>query len=190
MIDPMPDGYAEPAPRLEHRRIAAGDARVAIFNRVYDAPIEDVWDACTDPERLARWYVPVSGELRVGGSFKQEMMGSGTIERCEAPHDLLLSLAGGRDEIQLTLQSLPGGGTELELAHATTFAEHEIGGRSYDAIFCMGGGYYPRLLALHAHLAGELPPDYDTISFHQREDMRPVIERGSAAMAALLAPAP
>ena len=36
---------------VRSRRIAAGEARTALMRRRYDAPIEDVWDACTDPER-------------------------------------------------------------------------------------------------------------------------------------------
>lgn len=177
---------AEPAPRLLRREIAAGEARVAAFERVYDAPLDDVWEACTDPDRLRRWYVPVSGDLRPGGTFRQEMMGSGTIERCEPPHRLTLSLGSGADEIDLRLSALGDGSTRLELEHATTCEEHEIGGAMYDAVFCMGGGYYPRLVALGKHLRGELPDDYDTLRFHDRPDVRPVIERGSAAMQALL----
>jgi hypothetical protein len=50
----------------------------------------------------------------------------------------------------------------------------------------MGGGYYPRLLALDLHLRGTLPDDYDSAAFHLNPDMRPAIDRGSAAMAALL----
>ena len=182
------DTYVEPQPELRRRTIAAGEARVAVFRRTYDAPVEDVWDACTDPDRLRRWYVPVSGDLRVGGRFEQAMMGSGVIQRCEPPHLLTVSLGDrGADEIELRLTPAgDGSSTELELQHATTLDQHEIGGQMYDAIFCMGGGYYPRLRALGLHLAGELPDDYDTLTFHQREDTRPAIERGSAAMAALL----
>ena len=36
---------------------------------VYDTDIDDLWEACTDPERLARWIAKVSGDLRVGGSI-------------------------------------------------------------------------------------------------------------------------
>jgi uncharacterized protein YndB with AHSA1/START domain len=178
--------FAEPTPELRRRRIAAGEARVAVFHRTYDATIEDVWDACTNPDRLRRWYVPVTGDLRVGGTFQQAMMGAGEIVRCEPPHLLLLVLAGGADEIELRLSAAEQDRTELELQHATTFDQHEIGGQMFDAIFCMGGGYYPRFVALAEHLRGELPDDYDPLTFHERPDMRPVIERGSAAMAALL----
>jgi uncharacterized protein YndB with AHSA1/START domain len=179
--------FPEPQPELRRRRLPAGEARVAVFTRTYDAPIDDVWDACTDPDRLRRWYVPVTGDLRVGGTFQQAMMGSGTIVRCEPPHRLTLSLgARGADEIDLRLSPGSDGGTVLELQHATTVDQHQIGGQMYDAIFCMGGGYYPRFLALDRHLRGELPGDYDPLTFHQRPEILPVIERGSAAMAALL----
>jgi len=180
------NAFAEPQPELRRRRIPAGEARVAVFTRAYDAPIEDVWDACTNPDRLRRWYVPVTGDLRIGGRFEQAMMGSGEIQRCEPPHRLTLSLGGGADEIELQLSAGDHGATVLELQHATTIDQHEIGGQMFDAIFCMGGGYYPRFVALDKHLRGELPDDYDTLTFHQNPEVRPVIERGSAAMAALL----
>ncbi len=180
--------YHEPDPELRHRTIAAGEARVAVFTRTYETTIEDLWDACTDPERLGRWYTTITGDLHVGGTFQQANMGTGTIVDCEAPHLLRLSLGrGGADEIELRLS--PGaeeGTTTLELQHATTLDAHEIGGTMYDAIFCMGGGYYPRFLALDQHLRGTLPDDYDSTAFHLNPEMRPAIDRGSAAMAALL----
>jgi hypothetical protein len=43
-----------------------------VLRRTYDAPIEDVWDACSDPDRLKRWFSPVSGDLRLGGRFQIE----------------------------------------------------------------------------------------------------------------------
>jgi hypothetical protein len=114
-------------------------------------------------------------------------MGSGTILTCDAPELLRVSLGGGADEIEVRLSPGPDEGTAtLELQHATTLDEHEIGGEMYDAIFCMGGGYYPRLEALDQHLRGTLPDDYDSAAFHLNAEMRATIARGSAAMAALL----
>ncbi|MDQ2761191.1 MAG: SRPBCC domain-containing protein [Actinomycetota bacterium] len=179
--------YYEPDPELRRKRIPAGEARVAVFTRTYETTVEDLWDACTNPERLRRWYVPVTGDLRVGGSFQQANMGSGTIVVCDAPHLLKLSLGGGADEIELRLSPGPrGAATTLEVQHATTIESHDIDGQTYDAIFCMGGGYYPRLLALDLHLRGTLADDYDSAAFHLNPEMRSTIERGSTAMAALL----
>jgi uncharacterized protein YndB with AHSA1/START domain len=180
--------YQEPEPELRRRTIASGEARVAVFTRSYPTTVEDLWDACTNPDRLRRWYAPVTGDLRLGGTFEQVNMGSGTIVECDAPHLLKLSLgANGADEIEVRLAAGPEDGTAtLELQHATTLDTHNIGGEMYDAIFCMGGGYYPRLQALDMHLRGTLPGDYDSAAFHLNDDMRPTIDRGSAALAALL----
>jgi uncharacterized protein YndB with AHSA1/START domain len=178
----------EPAPELQRRTIPAGEARVAVFTRTYATSVEDLWDACTNPERLSRWYAPVTGDMRVGGTFQQVNMGSGTIVECDAPQRLRVSLgSSGQDEIEVRIAPGAEDGTAtLELQHATTLDTHEIGGQMYDAIFCMGGGYYPRLLALDLHLRGDLPDDYDSAAFHLNPDMRPAIDRGSAAMQALL----
>ena len=65
------------------RRIAAGDARTAILRRTYEAPIEDVWDACTEPERLSRWFLAVTGDLRAGGRFSLAGNAGGEIVELE-----------------------------------------------------------------------------------------------------------
>src|SRR3978361_1211050 len=95
--------HVDPEVELRQTLLPAGEARVAVFTRTYDAGIAEVWDACTNPERLSRWYVPVTGDLEVGGRFEQAMMGSGEIVRCEPPRELDLSLGGGADRIELRL---------------------------------------------------------------------------------------
>ncbi|HEY7988549.1 MAG TPA: SRPBCC family protein [Lapillicoccus sp.] len=46
-----------------------GDDAEATFERVYDTDTADLWTALTDPDRLARWFAPVDGDLRAGGRF-------------------------------------------------------------------------------------------------------------------------
>jgi uncharacterized protein YndB with AHSA1/START domain len=62
-----------------------------MIRRRYEAPIEDVWDACTDPRRLNRWFLQVTGELRAGGTFQLAGNARGEIVRCEPPRLLTLS---------------------------------------------------------------------------------------------------
>ena len=176
---------------VRRRTIDAGEARCAVFRRVYDAPIEDVWDACTDPERLARWYAPVEGDLRPGGTFTQGDFGPGRVLRCEAPHRLTVALGGSAeaaapDEVELRLTPRDDGTTQLEFEHATTLDSHTIGGQVFDAVYCMGGGYGPRLETLDQHLSGTLPADLDVRALHLREDLQPAIEQSMAALAALV----
>lgn len=73
---------------------------------VYDTDIADLWQACTAPERLARWIAEVSGDLRTGGIlhavFTSTWSGALTIEACDASHHLLLTtLPGEEDESQI-----------------------------------------------------------------------------------------
>lgn len=69
---------------------------------VYDTGIQDLWEACTTPERLARWIAHVSGDLRMGGTvdvvFTSTWTGAGRIEACEAPEHLLLTMQPGTEE--------------------------------------------------------------------------------------------
>ena len=174
---------------LRQRRLPAGDARCAVFTRTYDAGIEDVWDACTDPERLRRWYAPVAGDLHLGGTFTQGDFGQGTVVRCVAPSMLTVHLGGGdpvTDQIELRLRSNGDGTTVLEFEHATTLDSHEIGGEIYDAVYCMGGGYGPRLITLQQHLDGTLADDVDVSGLHLRDDMGPAIQTSMRELATLL----
>ena len=63
---------------------------------VYDTDIDDLWEACTTAERLARWIARVTGDLREGGAihatFTSTWTGPGRVEVCEAPSHLLLTM--------------------------------------------------------------------------------------------------
>ena len=69
---------------------------------VYDTGIDDLWQACTTPERLARWLARVDGDLRVGGTvqvvFTSSWTGPARVEVCDAPHHLLLTTGPGTDD--------------------------------------------------------------------------------------------
>lgn len=69
---------------------------------VYDTGIDDLWQACTSPERLARWVARVGGDVRAGGTvelvFTSTWTGSARIEVCDAPRHLLLTTEPGTDE--------------------------------------------------------------------------------------------
>lgn len=69
-------------------RIPAGEGRSIRLRRTYDAPIADVWDALTDPQRISRWFLPVSGDFRLGGRYQFEGNAGGEILACERPNRL------------------------------------------------------------------------------------------------------
>ena len=75
-------------------RSADGKGVVRMEDR-FDADIENLWSALTDPGRLARWMGEVEGDFRVGGEFRARFFasgweGTGRVEACEPPRRLLL----------------------------------------------------------------------------------------------------
>jgi uncharacterized protein YndB with AHSA1/START domain len=100
------------------RVLEAGEARTVTIGQVYDASPEDVWDACTNPERLPRWFLPVTGDLRLGGSYQLEGNAGGTIERCDPPESFFATWEYGGEvswiEVDVTAEA---DGTRLQIEH-------------------------------------------------------------------------
>jgi uncharacterized protein YndB with AHSA1/START domain len=100
------------------RTLEAGEARVVTISRTYDEPIEDVWDALTNIERIPRWFLPITGELRVGGRYQLEGNAGGVVERCGPPRafDATWEFGGGVSWIEARLAE-EGDGTRFTLTH-------------------------------------------------------------------------
>lgn len=111
--------------------LPAGDAYTMELRRSYDAPVEDVWNAITDPERLGRWLNSVTGDLRLGGSFELDSGEHGEILECDPPRRLRVSWLFGPDaddwsgtsEVEVLLAPSLAGTTVLELVHAAAVGE-------------------------------------------------------------------
>ncbi len=63
----------------------------------YVTNIEDLWSAITEPERLARWFGDVEGDLRVGGEFRATVSrsgwdGRGRVDVCLPPKRLEVTM--------------------------------------------------------------------------------------------------
>lgn len=65
-----------------------------VLTRTFTAPVEDVWAAITEPERLGRWFGtwtgdPATGQVRVRWDYEEEVGDEiYVIDACEAPHHL------------------------------------------------------------------------------------------------------
>jgi uncharacterized protein YndB with AHSA1/START domain len=92
--------------------------RVVVARRTYRTDRDDLWDAITNPERLPRWFMPVTGDLRPGGRFQLQGNAGGVVERCDAPEVLAVTWEYGGSTSWVTVTLVPdGAGTVLELAH-------------------------------------------------------------------------
>ncbi|WP_338017672.1 SRPBCC family protein [Streptomyces adustus] len=101
------------------RDFKAGEARVVVVSQTYDAPLDDVRDACTDPERIPRWFPPVEGELPPGGHYQLQGNAGGTVERCDPPKSFLATWEFGGEVSWIELRLAPQGedATRFELEH-------------------------------------------------------------------------
>jgi uncharacterized protein YndB with AHSA1/START domain len=125
---------------------------------VYDTDIDDLWAACTTPERLARWIAEVSGDLRVGGTidvvFTSTWTGPVRIEACEAPHHLLLRLEPGTEDETLVEAWLTEEGDKTRLVV-------EERGLPLDGLHFYGAGWQAHLEDLGRSLSADGPAHPD-----------------------------
>ena len=154
--------------QVGRRTLEAGEARTVTVTRSYDATPDDLWDACTNPARIARWFLPVTGDLRPGGRYQLEGNASGTIERCDPPRSFAATWEYGGDTTWIELRLTPEseGRTRFELEHLAHVDERwtQFGPGA------VGVGWELGLLGLTLHLASGDPVDPDAVGAWQTSD--------------------
>lgn len=150
MIDDVTRQIGAVGRQVGQRDHAGKLAKVVTVTQSYDASIEDVWDACTSAERLPRWFLPVSGDLRLGGRFQLEGNAGGEILSCEPPRRIAATWEYGDmlSWIEIRLSEEPDGRTRFELEHIAHVDAHwdEFGPGA------VGVGWDMALTGLSAHL--------------------------------------
>ena len=148
-----------------HREVAgthvdAAEARTVILRQTYDATVDELWDACTNAERIPRWFLPITGELRLGGRYQLEGHAGGTITACEAPwrFEATWESGGSISWIAVELSDAGEARTQLSLAHTALVEEHwaQFGPGA------VGVGWDLLLIGLTLHLASggeQVDPD-------------------------------
>jgi uncharacterized protein YndB with AHSA1/START domain len=134
------------------RVLEAGEARTVTISQSYDAAVEDVWDACTNPERIPRWFLPITGDLWAGGRYQLQGNAGGTIERCDPPTSFAATweFGGQVSWIEVWLVAEPGGGTRLVLEHIAQMDDERWAEFGPGAV---GVGWDMGLVGLSIHLS-------------------------------------
>ncbi|MFL5942935.1 MAG: SRPBCC family protein [Gaiellaceae bacterium] len=118
----------------------------------FDAAIDEVWSALTDPTRLARWYGEVEGDLSLGGEFRSRVFasgweGTGRITTCEPPRRLAtVSREPGRDE-SVHEVTLTADGDQTVIVYENLSVPPDL-------LWAYGTGEQIHVEDLGAHLAG------------------------------------
>lgn len=131
--------------------------KIAIARRTYLTGQADLWDAVTSAGRIPRWFLPVSGDLRVGGRYQLDGNAGGVVERCREPESFAVTWEFGGTLSWLEVTLTPHGErTQLELAHETP-ADPDRWARFGPG--AVGVGWDLSLLSLGRHVEGGAPGD-------------------------------
>jgi uncharacterized protein YndB with AHSA1/START domain len=155
-------GKAGPSARILGRLWSADAAGVVRIEDRYDTSIDDLWEALTDPGRMARWYGQVEGDLRQGGEFRTYIEGNdiestGRVEACEPPRRLRVTTRETEESFQRG-QGVPPYDQAIEVT-LTPEGDHtilviEVRGMPLDKIAFFGAGWQIHAEHLAAYLAG------------------------------------
>ena len=103
-------------------------SHVQTLEQTYPSPIEDVWEAVTTGERIARWFLPVSGDLELGGRYQLEGNAGGEVLQCDPPsggtagYRITWEFGGGTTWVSLLLTE-EGESTRMRLEHVARVAD-------------------------------------------------------------------
>lgn len=125
-------------------------ANVVVLKRNFAATLDEVWDALTNPERISRWFLPVSGDLKVGGRYHLESNAEGEITACDPPYSFAVTWEFGGEVswLEVRLRQV-GEQIRFELEHIAhvdeTWEEYGPG--------AVGVGWDMAIMGLQLHLA-------------------------------------
>lgn len=139
---------------------------------------EDLWGAITDSDHVPRWFLPLSGELKLGGRYQLKGNASGEITACTRPSYLALTWKFGENlswvEIRCAVQQ--AGTVWLELKHTGHLSPHwdEYGPGA------AGVGWELAFMGLARYLAQPTKPKLDATIFVASTDGQALITGSSA----------
>ncbi len=133
------------------RTLEAGEARVVTISQSYPTDAADLWDACTSIERIPRWFLPITGDLRIGGRYQLDGNANGTILTCDPPRVFTATWECGDDVSWIEVRIIREGAAKsrLELDHISHVDDHweQFGPGA------VGMGYDGALVGLAVHLS-------------------------------------
>jgi uncharacterized protein YndB with AHSA1/START domain len=169
------------AREIAGREQGGATARVLVATRRYEVDAAVLWDLLTNAQRIPRWFLPISGELRPGGRYQLEGNAGGEILRCEPPRRLAVTweMHGQASWVDVQLSPAPDGGTLLRLEHAAHVPDEFWQQFGPGAV---GVGWDQALLGLDRHLAtGEAVDPADAMAWLSSDEGRAFVRESSEA---------
>jgi uncharacterized protein YndB with AHSA1/START domain len=100
-------------------------ATAVTLSRLFDTDVDDLWDALTNKERIPRWFLPVEGELALGGKYQLEGNAGGTITACTPPRHFAATWEFGGAISWIDVRLAPESGkARMTLEHTAVIEDH------------------------------------------------------------------
>lgn len=154
-------------------------ARAVTLARSFATTVDDLWDALTNGERIPRWFLPISGDLALGGRYQFEGNAGGLITECERPSFLAATWEFGGDVswVEVRLSDDGPGRAGLTLTHTMRLSDQwDTYGPGATGVGWEGG-----LLGLALHLEGPDEPALDEAAFTASDEGKAFYARSSEA---------
>ena len=100
-------------------------AKTVTLTRSYPTGIDDLWSALTNSERIQLWFLPITGDLNLGGRYQFEGNASGEIRECNSPTFLSVTWEWQDDIswLEVRLSEAGENNTQLTLIHTAVVSE-------------------------------------------------------------------
>jgi len=145
---------------IETRDVNGIPSYVQTLSQTYPSPLDDVWDTVTSAERIPRWFLPISGDLRLGGTYQFEGNAGGEIRACDPPNGgsagYTVTWGMGMGEpaiVRVRLTEVDATSTRLELENIASVASLPDGVWEQFGPSATGMGWDSGLLGLSQYFA-------------------------------------
>ena len=138
-------------------------AHAVILSRGYATTVEDLWDAATNPQRIPRWFLPISGNLELGGRYQLEDNAGGLITACQpqSHYAITWEFGGFVTWVDVRVSDDGPGRARFTVTHT---AHHSDQWDTYGP-GATGVGFEMGLLGLAMHLTDPDEPRPDPLEF-------------------------
>ena len=154
-------------------------AHTVVLARSYATTQADLWDAVTNAERIPGWFLPITGDLELGGCYQLEGNAGGSITACDPPSHYAITWEFGGDVswVDIRVADDGGGQARLIVTHTVNHSGHwETYGPG-----ATGVGFEMGLLGLSMHLTDPDQPKPDPMEFAMSPDGKALLTGSSQA---------
>ncbi len=150
-----------------------------VLSRGYATTVEDLWDAVTNADRIPRWFLPISGDLELGGSYQLEGNAGGRITACQprSQYAITWEFGGFISWVDVRVSNDGPGHARFTLTHT---AHHSEQWDTYGP-GATGVGFEMGLLGLAMHLTDPDQPKPDPLEFAMSPDGKALLAGSSQA---------